>query len=139
MALKRLSALAEWPYSRFCIHARLGILLVCHKTEGKDMGITKDESGHHLKPAGRLDIKGSERLRDALREFAKGGSNSIVDVSEVEACDTTALQLLYSVRKTVESGGGRFMLAGLSSGLVESSAALGLSLKELTGESENAA
>jgi anti-anti-sigma factor len=100
------------------------------------MEITKDESGHRLKLAGRLDIKGSERLRDALREFAKGGFDSTIDVSEVEACDATALQLLYSVRKTVENGGGRFTLAGPSSGLVESSVALGLSLKELTGDSE---
>jgi anti-anti-sigma factor len=103
------------------------------------MEITKDESGHRLKLAGRLDIKGSERLRDALLDLARGGSNSTVDVCEVEACDTTALQLLYSVRRTVESAGGRFTLAGLSSGLVESSAAIGLSLKELTGDSENAA
>jgi anti-anti-sigma regulatory factor len=62
-----------------------------------------------------------------------------VDVSEVEACDTSALQLLYAARKTVAAGGGRFTLAGLSSGLVESSAAIGVSLKELTGDSENAA
>jgi anti-anti-sigma factor len=103
------------------------------------MEITKDESGHRLKLAGRLDIKGSEKLRDALRDFATGSSNSIVDVSEVESCDTSALQLLYAVRKTVETGGGQFTLAGLSSGLVESSAAIGLSLKELTGDSENVA
>jgi anti-anti-sigma factor len=103
------------------------------------MQITEDESGHRLKLTGRLDIKGSERLRDALRDFAKGGLNSIVDVSEVESCDTTALQLLYALRKTVETGGGQFRLAGLSTCLVESSAAIGLSLKELTGDSENAA
>jgi anti-anti-sigma factor len=105
------------------------------------MEITKDESGgrHRLKLAGRLDIQGSEELRDALRDLAKGGLNSIVDVSEVEACDTTALQLLYAARKTVAAGGGRFTLAGLSSGLVESSAAIGVSLKELTGDSENGA
>jgi anti-anti-sigma factor len=102
------------------------------------MEITKDESGHRLKLAGRLDIRGSERLRDALRDFAKGSLHSIVDVSEVESCDTTALQLLYSVRKTVETAGGQFRLAGLSSGLAESSAALGFSLTELTGETEHA-
>jgi len=103
----------------------------------EDMEITKDESGHLLTLAGRLDIRGADELRQALRDFTSGGADSVIDLSGVEGCDTAALQLIHSTRLTVENAGRRFELAGLSAAVREASAALGLALAPQTGETED--
>lgn len=103
------------------------------------MEITEDESGHLLKLAGWLDIREADQLREALQDFTDGDLNSAIDVSGVEGCDTAALQLLYSARKTVENAGRRFQIAGLSGAVMETSAALGLPLTPGAGDDKHVA
>lgn len=94
------------------------------------MQIAKDESGRVLKLAGSLEIGVAEELQSALRDFVLGTPIPIVDLSAVDACDTAALQLLCSARKTAESLGKAFEIAGLSDAVRSIGAALGLSLTE---------
>jgi anti-anti-sigma regulatory factor len=92
--------------------------------------ITKDESGQVLKIAGALGIGAGGELRNALRDFVCGSPRPIIDLSEVDVCDTAALQLLCSAGKTAERSGKPFELAGLSPAVRTTSAALGLPLPE---------
>jgi anti-anti-sigma factor len=92
--------------------------------------ITRDESGDVLKLAGSIEISGAKELQDSLRDFIAGTARAIVDLSEVDACDTAVLQLLYSARKTAERSGTQFEFARLSAAIRDASAALGLSLTE---------
>jgi len=96
--------------------------------------ITKDGSGRVLKIAGTLDIGVADELQKALREFVSGDSEPIVDLSEVDECDTAALQLLCSARKTANGSGRHCELAGLSASIQNASAALGLSLANPGGD-----
>jgi anti-anti-sigma regulatory factor len=57
-----------------------------------------------------------------------------LDLSAVDACDTAALQLLYSARKTADSL-RRVKFVGLSGAILNAAAALGLEIGELTAES----
>ena len=92
------------------------------------MQIAKDESAQVLKVVGTLEIGVAEELHNALREFVGRESRPVVDLSQVDACDTAALQLLCSARKTAEGAGKTFELGGVSAAIRNASAALGLSL-----------
>ena len=94
------------------------------------MQITTGESGHILKISGSVEITGAKELQDGLRDFIDGTSRAILDLSEVDSCDTAFLQLLCSARKTAERSGKQFELSGLSAAVRDASAALGLSLTE---------
>jgi anti-anti-sigma regulatory factor len=92
--------------------------------------ITKDESARVLKIAGTLGIATAGELHTALRDFVCGESRPIIDLSEVDACDTVVLQLLCSARKTAERSGKHFELSGPSAAIRNIGAALGLRLPE---------
>ena len=94
------------------------------------MEITKDESGQVLKIAGTLEIAAAEELHNALRAFIDEAQQPVVDLSAVDGCDATALQLLCSARKTAEGAGKPFELTGVSTAILDASAALGLRLTE---------
>jgi anti-anti-sigma regulatory factor/HPt (histidine-containing phosphotransfer) domain-containing protein len=64
--------------------------------------ISKDESGRVLKIQGALDIDIVEELRQALGDWISEKPNLMFDLSGVEACDTAALQLLSSARRTAD-------------------------------------
>jgi anti-anti-sigma factor len=90
----------------------------------------KDESGHVLTIVGTLDIGVADELQKALCDFVAGDSMPAVDLAGVDACDTAAIQLLCSARKTAELSGKHFELAGVSSAIRNTNAALGLPLPE---------
>ena len=92
------------------------------------MRITKDASGQVLKLAGTLGIGVAEELQTALRDYIGEAARPIVDLSGVEECDTTALQLLCSAGKTAERAGKRLETTGISAAAVSASAALGISI-----------
>jgi anti-anti-sigma factor len=75
-----------------------------------------------------LDIRRAEELRAVLQEFANEESNSTLDLSAVEACDATGLQLLISLRNTMEQAGRLLKLVFVEEPVGTTSAALGLSL-----------
>jgi anti-anti-sigma regulatory factor len=94
------------------------------------MQVAKDESGQILKVAGTLRIALAGELHRALRDFIDEARRPVVDLSEVAECDATAFQLLYSARKTADGAGKPFGLTGLSTAILDASAALGLQLTE---------
>lgn len=113
----------------------------CRTTQSDQMEnavqIAKDEPARVLRIVGALEIGVAEELHRALRDLVGGDSMPVVDLSEVDACDTAALQLLCSARKTAESEGKTFKLGGVSDPIRNASAALGLSLtgapEDITG------
>ena len=82
-----------------------------------------------LKILGTLDISGADAFRETLArqlEYCSG-----VDLSEVESCDATALQLLYSARKSAEGRGQTFQITGISEAVKAASNDLGVNMEEL--------
>ena len=94
------------------------------------MQIARDESGQVLKLAGVLEIAMAEELHTALRDFIYEAAGPVIDLSEVEACDTAALQLLCSARKTAEGAGKPFALRGVPAAIEGAGAAHGLRFTE---------
>ena len=92
------------------------------------MRVAKDDSGRVLKIAGALDIGEAEELHRVLRDFLCGESSAVVDLSEVEACDTAALQLLCSARKTAARASRPLQFSGISAAVRNTASELGLSL-----------
>ena len=103
------------------------------------MQITRDEPGQVLKIAGTLGISLAGELRNALRAFIGEAQQPVVDLTEVDGCDATALQLLCSARKTAEGSGKPFELTGVSAAILDASAALGLRLTECPATAANPA
>jgi anti-anti-sigma factor len=95
--------------------------------------ITKDDSGGVLRFQGTLGIGEAAELREALRDSLAETSRLILDFSGLDGCDTAALQLLYSARKTADSA-GRVQFVGLGGAVTKAAAALGLEIGELTAE-----
>jgi anti-anti-sigma factor len=90
--------------------------------------IVNDERNGVLQLAGELGIDVVEQLHTVLRDFVHTATRPTIDLTQVDTCDSAALQLLCSARKTAECEGKPFELLGLSAAIVETSAALGLSL-----------
>jgi anti-anti-sigma regulatory factor len=90
--------------------------------------VAKDDSGRVLTIASALDIGEAEELHRALRDFVCGDSGVVVDLSEVDACDTTALQLLCSARKTAARAARPLRFTGISAAVRNTASELGLSL-----------
>ena len=90
--------------------------------------ITKNEQGTVLKLRGTLDISVAEELHKALRDFLSGPPSLILDLSAIDGCDTSALQLLCSARHTAERSAKHLEFADLSAAVLETSLALGLSI-----------
>jgi anti-anti-sigma regulatory factor len=99
----------------------------------KAVQITKDENGRVLRIQGSLAIGEAAEIREALRHWLAESSNPVLDFSAVDACDTAAVQLLYSARKT--AGPARHLrFVGLGGAVTQAAAALGLEIGELTAE-----
>ena len=60
------------------------------------------EASGILKISGTLDINVADELRTALLDFICTASRPVVDLSEVEECDTAALQVLCSAGVTAQ-------------------------------------
>jgi anti-anti-sigma factor len=89
-----------------------------------------DEHGGVLKITGDIGINVVEQLQNVLREFVRRESAPIFDLSEIETCDTAALQLLSSARKTAVHEGKQLDFVGLSNAILDASAVLGLALMD---------
>lgn len=80
-----------------------------------------------LRAAGTLDIYAAAELRDALARALRERPELAVDLSAVESCDFTAIQLLCSARRSARQAGKPFAATALSAAVVEACASLGLS------------
>jgi anti-anti-sigma factor len=79
-----------------------------------------------LKISGTLDIGVAGELHRALRGFLETARNPVLDLSEVDGCDVTGLQLLYSARKTAQGSSKALQFTGVSGPLEHSFGAAGL-------------
>src|SRR5246127_4810642 len=61
---------------------------------------------------GELDITSSQRFDDCLSEAAAESDQGILDMSEVDFMDTTALAVIVAHWRRQVDAGGRFLLAG---------------------------
>lgn len=85
--------------------------------------------------AGEWNIANAEELRKLLAESliadSDAGGDLVLDLAGVQACDTAALQLFYSLRRTAAERGLRWRVAALSNAITETASALGLPVQEL--------
>ena len=61
---------------------------------------------------GELDVTSSQRLDDRLSDAAAASDQVILDMSEVDFMDTTALAVIVTHWRHATDEGGRFLLAG---------------------------
>jgi len=99
------------------------------------LNITNNESEGVLKFSGTLDIYAVDAARDVLIQHVQNNPRLILDLSEVEECDVAGLQLLFSVRKTIESLCKSLEVKRVSQAIIDACAALGLGMDQLTASS----
>ena len=87
-----------------------------------------------VKISGALGIGASEELRDALFQLLTDQPFLTLDLSEIDSCDTSAIQLLCSLRNSGERLNKPVRILSPSAAVIEISAGLGLSLDDLTFE-----
>ena len=85
-----------------------------------------------LKITGEQTIRTVDQLHKALAEHLARGPAVVVDLSEVDECDTTALQLIYALRQSAVERELRFHITAISPAIAETAAALGLRIEALT-------
>jgi anti-anti-sigma regulatory factor len=85
------------------------------------------------------DAAVSGGLRDALRDRLQAPGEIVLDLSEVDGCDLTALQLLCAAHKSAERAGRRFRVTRASAAILETSAELGLAPADFGGVDDGGA
>lgn len=81
--------------------------------------------------SGVLGIADAEQLRDALAKMLAATSRFTVDLSGVEACDTSTIQLFLSLGTTGARSGKTVQVAECSRAVLDTASGLGLSLRDL--------
>jgi anti-anti-sigma regulatory factor len=93
------------------------------------MILDMDKTTGELKISGTLDIDATNSLRDALLDCLLHQPEVGVDLSEVDACDAAALQILFAARRDSAAAGKAFR-ATASEAVTGVAEALGLSFGE---------
>lgn len=96
--------------------------------------ISPGEPESLLRISGALDLSEAGALHQALSDYLANQSRATLDLSQVEACDVSALQLLCAAHKQALQSNQHFRLVAVSDVVQSTAAALGLSLAELTGD-----
>jgi len=89
----------------------------------------KNTGAGPLQLAGALDTYTAAGLRDTLETALRDRSELTLDLSAVESCDFSTLQLILSVRRSAELAGKPFAIAVVSGEVTQACAALGVSLE----------
>ena len=82
------------------------------------MQFNETENPRALKLSGVLKVSAADELHAVLDRYVQANHEVRLDVSEVEACDITAIQLLYSAEKTAKGTGKLFLLGEPSAAMV---------------------
>lgn len=88
---------------------------------------------------GELSIRNLDELHKLFVDAIDQDADLAIDFAKAEACDTAALQLIISLRKTSIQRGRRFRIVALSPVIQQAAAALGIPIEELTGTHEDSA
>ncbi len=97
------------------------------------MTLIKDSTTGALKVSGLLGIDEADSLREALLDGFLHQPEVTADLGEVEACDAAALQVLLAGQRDAASLGKVFRLTAVAPCLIETAAALGLSIDGTAG------
>lgn len=92
-----------------------------------------------LSVTGELTIAGVAALRESFAERLSQDEEVVVDLSGVDYCDASGLQLLWSLRKSADERKIGIRLLGISPAVRETAAAIGLRIAELSQEGARAA
>ena len=84
-----------------------------------------------LAVSGSLEIDAANELRQALLVCLSQQSEVVLDLSSVDKCDVTGLQVLLAGQRSALAAGKAFRILGVPAAVTESAAALGLSLEGL--------
>jgi anti-anti-sigma factor len=93
--------------------------------------ITTPQDGGPLHLAGDLDIYGASELRDALERQVRDYPSLALDLSGVTACDSVAVQLLCSARRSAEAAHKPFRVVQVSAPVALACTTLGLTSEQL--------
>jgi anti-anti-sigma factor len=88
-----------------------------------------------LRIDGELNITNASELVERLAGSLNRSGDIVADFSEVQSCDTAALQIICSWRKSALEQGRRARIAAFSHAVEETAAVLGVSIQELSGRS----
>ena len=91
-----------------------------------------NDAGAPLKITGEQTIRTADELHETLAQYLDRDLDVVVDLSEVNECDTAALQLIYALRQSAVQRRQRFQIKAVSPAIAETAAALGLQLEDLT-------
>jgi anti-anti-sigma factor len=93
------------------------------------MILTNDNIAGVLKVSGTLDIETANSLREALLDSLLLQREVTADLTAVDACDASGLQVLLAGQRDAASLGKLLRLHGASQAVLETAAALGFSLE----------
>jgi anti-anti-sigma regulatory factor len=91
-----------------------------------------NSAGAPLKITGEQTIGTADELHAALTQYLDRGLDVVVDLSEVDECDTAALQLIYALQQSAVQRKQRFHITALSPAITETAAVLGFDIEALT-------
>jgi anti-anti-sigma regulatory factor len=110
---------------------------VAATADGFDVDELESEE-NPMQRATPLTITGAQSIRTAgelhktLADYLNRGLAVVVDMSMLDECDTAALQLVYALRQSAVQRKQRFEVTAVSPAMIETAAALGLRIGELT-------
>jgi anti-anti-sigma regulatory factor len=97
-----------------------------------DLAHHLSEAQSPLKITGQQTIRTADELRKALAEYLDRSLAFVLDLSEVNVCDTAALQLIYALRQSALQRKQCFQITAVSPAITETAAALGLRIEGIT-------
>jgi len=92
---------------------------------------TDESPGSILTFGQSLSISGTGALQSVLVEAIDGPHDVVMDLSEVEQCDTASAQLIFAALQTAAKRGKRIRLAAISPAVTSTFAFLGLPLDQM--------
>jgi anti-anti-sigma factor len=84
-----------------------------------------------LKIAGAIDIYDANLLRERLQQYLEEHSEILLDLSDVESCDLSTIQLLYAAYKSAQKLNRQFSVVAISPAAGETFTRLGLTPDQL--------
>jgi len=88
---------------------------------------------NRVRITGEITVQNATEVHHRFAGAVERAGDLLVDLSQVESCDTAGLQLICSLRKAAIASGCHLRLESLSSAIRDAAGGIGLPLAELTG------